>query len=224
MSSPAAHVLRPAKRQPLGSTVADSLREAIYSGRLQPGQRIGQAVVARELGVSQTTVREALTVLEHEGLVDREANQGATVRQLSRADIEEIVSLRANLETMAVCRLIGQAKAEHIELLRENIRSMESVRGAGPLADRDLDFHELLLRLAGHQRLLGCWQTLRTQIKLLMVTHNVRNPRSLRTTMEDHRALLRLIEAGDQEGAADHLERANLVYFMNAAAPPDAGD
>src|SRR5579871_5011284 len=102
MSSPVptnpAPSLPPAKRQSLGQTVAASLRDAIYSGRLLPGQRIGQIQVAREMGVSQTTVREALTSREHEGLAVREANQGAVVCQLSRADIEEIVTLRANLE------------------------------------------------------------------------------------------------------------------------------
>src|SRR5271167_1083724 len=130
MPTAAAHPLRPAKRQSLGQTVADSLRDAVYSGRLPPGQRIGQVQVARELGVSQTTVREALTILEHEGLVDREANQGAVVRQLSREDIEEIVTLRANLEAMAIRRLIRQANPEHLEELQENIRAMQAVRGA----------------------------------------------------------------------------------------------
>ncbi|OAI47351.1 hypothetical protein AYO44_09585 [Planctomycetaceae bacterium SCGC AG-212-F19] len=208
--------LRPAQRQSLGQTVADSLRDAIFAGRLQPGQRIGQIPVARDLGVSQTTVREALAILEHEGLVEREANQGAVVRELSRADIEEIVTLRANLEAMAVRRLIGEAKPEHVEALRQNIRAMQTVRGAGDLADLDLDFHELLLRLAGHQRLLACWQSLRTQIKLLMVTHNLRNPRSARSTVANHKELLQLIQAGDSDGAAAHLERGNLVYFLQA--------
>jgi DNA-binding GntR family transcriptional regulator len=211
-----AQSLRPAKRQSLGQTVADSLRDAVYTGRLQSGQRIGQVQVARELGVSQTTVREALTILEHEGLVDREANQGAVVRQLSRADIEEIVTLRSNLEAMAVRRLIAQANPEHVEALQQNIRTMQTTRGADQLAELDLDFHELLLRLTGHSRLLACWQSLRTQIKLLMVTHNLLNPRSARTTVENHKELLQLIKAGNADAAAEHLERGNLVYFMQA--------
>lgn len=211
-----ANVLKPAKRQPLGHTVAESLRDAIYSGRVRSGQRIGQAIVARELGVSQTTVREALTILEHEGLVDREANQGAVVRQLSRADIEEVVSLRANLETMAVRRVIRQANPEHLEMLRQNIRTMQTAAGAGQVADLDLDFHELLIGLAGHKRLLACWQSLRTQIKLLMVSHNLRDPRSPHGTVKNHKELLELITARDEDGAVAHLERANVVYLVQA--------
>lgn len=223
MPTAASQTLHPAKRQSLGQSVADSLRDAVYSGRLQPGQRIGQVQVARELGVSQTTVREALTILEHEGLVDREANQGAVVRQLSRPDIEEIVTLRAALEGMAVRRLIRQANPEHVAQLRQNIRAMQASRGARDLAELDLDFHELLLRLAGHQRLLACWLSLRTQIKLLMVTHNLRDPRSARSTVANHKALLQLIEAGDGDGAAAHLEQGNLVYFMNATTLEGSG-
>jgi DNA-binding GntR family transcriptional regulator len=210
--------LEPAKRRSLGATVAESLRDAIYSARFRAGQRIGQAIVARELGVSQTTVREALTTLEHEGLVDREANQGAIVRRLSRADIEEVTTLRANLEAMAVRLLIRQANPEHLELLRHNVRTMRATAGVAQVADLDLDFHELLLRLAGHKRLLACWQTLRTQIKLLMTTHNLRDPRSPRSTVENHKQLLALLAAGDEEGAVAHLERANAVYLMQAAA------
>jgi len=216
MTTNTSRAFKPASRQPLGRAVADSLRDAIYAGQLRPGQRIGQAIVAGQLGVSQTTVREALSSLEYEGLVEREVNQGAVVRQLSREDIEEIVTLRTNLEAMALRRLIGQANPEHLSALRQNIRDMRSAAGAGGLADLDLDFHELLLRLAGHGRLLACWQSLRTQIKLLMVTYNLRDPRSLKSTLKNHEELLRLVEARDAEGAVAHLERGNLVHLTQA--------
>src|SRR5947209_7843511 len=104
--------LTPPKRLSLGQTVADVLRDAILSGRFPPGQRIAQAAVAAELGVSQTTVRDALAALEHEGLVRRGAHQGATVTRLSQEDIDEIVSLRSTLEGMAIRRLIRHATPE----------------------------------------------------------------------------------------------------------------
>lgn len=206
----------PAARQPLGRAVADSLRDAIYAGQLRPGQRIGQAVVARQLGVSQTTVREALSTLEHEGLVAREVNQGAVVSELSPEDVEEVVTLRTDLEAMAVRLLIRRGDPEHLAALRRNVRAMKAAAGAGALADLDLDFHELLVRLAGHKRLLACWQSLRTQIKLLLVTNNLRNPRSLRATVQDHEELLRRLEARDEAGAVAHLEQGNRVHLMHA--------
>src|SRR5271165_92885 len=120
MAPPAAS-LSPPKRQSLGQTIADTLREAIYGGRFRPGERIAQATVAQELGISQTTIRDAFTTLEREGLVVRGAHQGAVVTKLSQADIDEIVSLRTTLEVMAVRRLIQRASAEQIAELEENI-------------------------------------------------------------------------------------------------------
>jgi DNA-binding GntR family transcriptional regulator len=198
--------LKPPKRQSLSQAVADSLRDGIYAGRFQPGQRIGQINVAEELGVSQTTARDALVILEYEGLVQRAVNQGAVVTQLSRSDIEEITSLRGNLEAMAVRRLIRQGKPEHLELLAQNIRAMKASAGPHNIADLDLQFHELLLRLADHSRLLSCWQTLRTQIKLLMVANNLRDASSPRKTVENHEELLKRIRAWDEEAAVAHLE------------------
>jgi DNA-binding GntR family transcriptional regulator len=116
--------LKPAKRLSLGQTIAHSLRDAIYNGRFRPGERIAQAAIAQELGVSQTTVRDAFATLEREGLVKRSANQGAIVTELSPTDIEEIVTLRTTLEAMAIRRVIQNATAEQLEQLEENIREM----------------------------------------------------------------------------------------------------
>jgi DNA-binding GntR family transcriptional regulator len=210
--------LKPAKRQPLGHAVADSLREAIYSGRFRPGQRIGQVSVAQELGVSQTTVRDALTALERDGLVERAVNQGAVVTQLSREDIEEITSLRVELESMAARRLIQQANAAHFSALEDNVRNMKAVAAPEDVADLDLQFHELLIRLAGHKRLLSCWLMLRTQIKLLMVTHNLRNPRSPEDTVQNHRELLEILRSGDAEAAVAHIKQANVAHLVDVAS------
>jgi DNA-binding GntR family transcriptional regulator len=204
--------LTPPKRLSLGQSVADVLRDAIFTGRFLPGQRIAQAVVAQELGVSQTTVRDALATLQHEGLVQRTAHQGAAVTRLSQDDIDEIISLRTVLERMAIRRVIRQATPEQLRLLEENVRSMAASHGPGQAAELDLQFHELLVRFANHRRLLACWRTLLSQLKLLMVSHNLRDRRSLEKTIQNHRQLLRLIRAGDEGRALAHAERSNNVY------------
>jgi DNA-binding GntR family transcriptional regulator len=117
---------------------------------------------------------------------------------------------------MAIRRLIEQGNPEHLEALKQNIQDMKSAAGATGLADLDLDFHELLIRLSGHRRLLACWQSLRTQIKLLMVTHNLRNPRSVKSTIQNHTELLSFIEAGDADGAVAHNASGNLVHLTQA--------
>jgi DNA-binding GntR family transcriptional regulator len=218
MSSPPAATLSPPQRQSLGQAIADTLREAIYDGRFRPGERIAQATVAQELGISQTTIRDAFATLEREGLVVRGAHQGATVTKLSQADIDEIVSLRTNLEAMAVRRLIQHASPEQIAELEENVHTMQATATATAVADLDLHFHELLVRFANHKRLYGCWQTLKTQIKLLMVGHNLRDPRARPKTIKNHLELLRWIKARDEARAVAHVERHSDVYRMHALA------
>ncbi len=208
--------LKPAKKLSLGQTVAHSLRDAIYNEQFRPGERIAQAVIAQELGVSQTTVRDAFATLEREGLVKRSANQGAIVTHLSRTDIEEIVSLRTTLEAMAIRRVIRDATAEQLEKLEENIREMTHSWAPGQVAELDLRFHELLVRFANHERLLSCWHTLFSQLKLLLVHHNLREPRSLQKTIENHRELMALIKARDERRAIAHLEQSSNVYRLQA--------
>jgi DNA-binding GntR family transcriptional regulator len=214
MSATSAARLLPAPRPSLSRAVADSLREAILAGRFVPGQRIGQAAVARELGVSQTTVRDAFATLEHEGLVRRGARQGAAVTKLSRDDIEEIVTLRTALEGMAIRHVVRRATPEQLGLLEDNVRALEASRGAGRVAELDLEFHEMLVRFANHRRLLACWLTLLGPLKLLLLDHNLRDRDSRGKTVRDHRQLLRLIRAGDEAGAVAHVEHGGDVYRL----------
>jgi DNA-binding GntR family transcriptional regulator len=204
--------LAPAKRQSLGQMVAEVLRSAIFAGRFRSGERIAQALIAQELDVSQTTVRDALATLEYEGLVKRTANQGAIVTRLSRSDVEEIVSLRITFEIMAIRRVIRHATQEQLEQLEENIREMKSSWGAGQVAELDLQFHELLIRFANHKRLHSCWQSLLGQLRLLMISHNLRDRRSLARTVRNHMELINLIKARDESRAVAHVERSGDVY------------
>jgi DNA-binding GntR family transcriptional regulator len=207
-------LLAPTKRQSLGQMVADVLRNAIFTGRFRPGDKIAQALIAQEMDVSQTTVRDALASLEYEGLLKRNANQGAVVTRLSRDDIDEIISLRITLEVMAIRRVIRQATSEQLEQLEENIHEMRGSCGAGHVAESDLKFHELLVRFANHQRLYSCWQTLLGQLRFLMISHNLRDRRSLKRTIQNHRELLSLIKARDERRAVAHVERSGDVYRL----------
>jgi DNA-binding GntR family transcriptional regulator len=214
MTLGAAAPLRPAKRQSLGQAVAEVLRNAIFSGRFPPGAKIAQALIAQEMEVSQTTVRDAFATLENEGILKRNANQGAVVSRLSREDVKEIVSLRTTLEVMAIRQVIRHATPEQLEQLEENIREMKASWSAGEVAELDLQFHELLVRFSNHKRLLSCWQTLLGQLRLMMVSHNLRDRRSLARTVRNHMQLLNFIKARDECAAIAHVEQSGDVYRL----------
>jgi DNA-binding GntR family transcriptional regulator len=200
------HALRPATRQTLGENVAESLREAILHGLLKAGQRLAEAPIASALKVSRAPVRDALASLEQEGLVSRDGNRGATVISLSRKDVEEICSLRLALEILAVQRAIEAGSDEHRSRLASNIRKTASARTPEQLAILDMEFHDTLMRAAGHGRLLNTWLGLRSQVRLLMMRRNLSDPDSHRGTVQGHQELVEALQRRDLPRALKMVE------------------
>src|ERR687884_94343 len=93
------------------------IREAIVDGRLAPGARLKEEELARELGISRTPIREALLILQAEGLVDAAPNRGATVRAHTAQDLDDLYQLRALLEGFAARRAAARLTAEQLEEL-----------------------------------------------------------------------------------------------------------
>jgi DNA-binding GntR family transcriptional regulator len=200
------HALRPATRQTLGENVADSLREAIFRGLFKPGQRLAEASIANMLKVSRAPVRDALASLEQEGLVSRDTNRSATVICLSRKDVDEICCLRLALEVLAVQRAIEMGTDEHWDRLAANIRKTEAARAPEQLSNLDLEFHDTLMRAAGHGRLLNTWMRLRSQVRLLMMRRNLGDADSHCGTVWGHRGLLEALRRRDLRRALEMVE------------------
>jgi DNA-binding GntR family transcriptional regulator len=159
-----------AGRQSLSQEVVELIKRLITDGILNPGERIIESQLARQLGVSLTPVREAIRLLAGEGIVVIVPNKGALVRELTRQDIFEIYSMRAVLEGMAI-RLATElasmdelhALEQHYEQMRAKIHddTVESL-----LADAT-HIHETIVRCSRHTRLIGVYQTLTFQIALV---------------------------------------------------------
>src|SRR5947199_10401231 len=96
------------------------IREAILDGRLEPGRRLKEEELARELGISRTPVREALLMLQAEGLVVSTPNRGAMVRVHDAEDLDDLYQLRALLEGHATRRAATRISEQEIEALRES--------------------------------------------------------------------------------------------------------
>jgi DNA-binding GntR family transcriptional regulator len=211
MSEAAAIVLKPATRQNLSGSITDSLRDAIFGGLFQPGQRLPEAQLATSLKVSRAPVREALTFLEQEGLVSRTPSGGTTVSHLSRKDVDEICTLRVPLEALAVQMAIANGTESDWASLTANLKATEKVNDPGQLAQLDLEFHEVIVRAANHGRLLSSWLNLRSQIRLIMVQRNQADATSREGTVHGHRELFDVIQAGDADRAVTLLK-----YHLNA--------
>jgi DNA-binding GntR family transcriptional regulator len=136
--------------------VVSAVRDAIVSGRMKPGDAIVENRVARELGVGQPLIREALLDLEHQGFVQRVPYRGTFVTKLSSEEIDQIQSMRVELEGLAVDWARPRVTAEDVAELRRLVDEMDRSARDRDLArfnDFDLALHRRVWQLAGNKYL-----------------------------------------------------------------------
>lgn len=197
----------------LGEQVADILRRRIVRGELDQGDRLTEEGVAEEFGVSRGPVRDAVSLLVNEGLVETRRPRGIYVRGLTLDDIEQLYSLRAALEQLAVRRAMAADRTDWrgVERLVEQMEAAAETGDHAAFYRADVEFHSAFYELADHQRLLATWRQYEPTFRaLLEVTIN--HDEDLHESAQSHRLLHRLIVSGDAEKVAaeleDHLARA----------------
>ena len=201
------------------------VRTAILDGRLAPGQRLKEGELARELGISRTPVREALLMLQAEGLVDAVPNRGATVRRHEAADLDDLYQLRALLEGHAAHRAAAKISEEAIAILRGSCDRFDALRGdADDLKDlvkENLLFHNTILEAAGSARLT---QMVRKVIELPLVYKSYiwYSPDQKRISGHYHRQITNALAAREADRAElimkEHVYEARDVLLVHVRA------
>ncbi|MFN0105347.1 MAG: GntR family transcriptional regulator [Bryobacteraceae bacterium] len=146
----------PVRRMVLKDRVAELIKDAILSSKLQPGDRIVEMRLAADLGVGTTAVREALFELEAQGFVTRVTNKATFVTQLSKDDVAQILTVRGELEGLAVQLLEQRATEENIARLRRIVGEMREAARRSDLQNfyrADLEFHRTIWMLSGNRHL-----------------------------------------------------------------------
>ncbi|SCL32737.1 transcriptional regulator, GntR family [Micromonospora rhizosphaerae] len=189
---------------------ADAVRDMILAGELQPGDRVVENQLTRRLGVSRPPLREALRVLEQEGLLVQQPRRGVIVVPVTLHDVYEIFTLRDQLERMAVELGVPVRRPERLERCRTALRDLEDAARAGDAAtvtDRAFDFHLAVVGLAGHRRLEESYRSLSLQMRLCMgMNQRARVAgEGLWGNVERHRAILETLERGDPQETLDLL-------------------
>lgn len=195
-------------RMVLSDQVKDHLLRAILAGRFAPGERIIETRVARDLGVSQAPVREALRDLENLGLVESSPFRGARVRHPSTSELIDAIAVRAQLEALGL-RLAFERLTEADRSALH--RSLDEMRAAARTADAyaeakaDAAFHGRLIEVAGNAVLHRQWHAIepfsRTYITLV-------SPGADQHVIADlHGGIVDALDAGDCTAALDALAR-----------------
>jgi len=203
---PALQILPTPRR--LAEEAASVVREQILTGGFRSGERLVEAKIAEQLGVSRGPVREAFKLLRAEGLVEEEPRRGTFVARVSSADVKDIYELRAAIEAQAARRIAEVLDGDAIRALRDAIADIEAAikRGDAQAATQgDLAFHESLCRHSGNRHLYEVWLKYVPMIRALLRLdeHLFRDPDEL---LEQHRPILDAIEERDADLAAARIE------------------
>jgi DNA-binding GntR family transcriptional regulator len=180
------------------------IREAIVDGRLEPGRRLKEEELARELGISRTPVREALLFLQAEGLVEATPNRGAMVRTHDAEDLDDLYQLRALLEGYAARRAALEVADRAVVELLASCDRFDALRRDGAdlreLVGENLFFHNAILEAAGSARLSSMVRTV-IELPLVYKSYIWYSPDQWRISAHYHRQITRALEARDGERA-----------------------
>jgi DNA-binding GntR family transcriptional regulator len=204
----------PPIQRALRAQVYDALRRAVVTGGLQPGQRVNEAEIARQMQISRAPVREAIRQLEQDGLVVSVPRRGPVVLSLSPADAEEVYTLRADVEARAVRRAISRLTDQdlaRLESLIETIREAAAAADRTALLEADIAFHQTIIAAAGWPQLRRIWEGLHPHT-LTLYTLRTLSDWSPELLAERHRAVLAALKSGDADRAAEAI-REHILGF-----------
>jgi DNA-binding GntR family transcriptional regulator len=209
-----------AAHSPLAKLVVDSIRSRILTGKYLPGERLVEAHLSAELGVSRMPVREALRLLAADGFVVIEPRRGASVPVYTPEQIREFVEVRATLEGL-------NAKLAAKRHDPETIRKLEQILAAGSkiaekadwaqLHEANNNFHEALAEVAANSTLRDMVRSLRERTAVIFAPHSAKRAKQ---NWEEHAAIVRAVVAGDGELAS--LLAARHVYSASEAIADEA--
>ncbi|MGH3376696.1 MAG: GntR family transcriptional regulator [Actinoallomurus sp.] len=221
----------PVTQKSAAEVAAEVIRDAIVAGRLVPDQPLREAALSAELGLSRTPVREALLLLQADGLVELTPNRGARIATYTRADLEDAVELRAVIEAYAARCAATRVTPADIEELRRSCRRFDDLladqaevgNDVGPLVTENLAFHSLVHRSSGSRRVPQIVRGL-IHLPLLYRAHAWYSPNQNVLSERHHHDITDAL-ANHEPDRAESLMRAHVLDAGEAAlAAMDTND
>ncbi|WP_164523047.1 GntR family transcriptional regulator [Paenibacillus baekrokdamisoli] len=203
--------------------LAEFIKQQILDGHLSPGDRIVETKVAKDLGISQTPVREAIRQLSGEGIITIVPNKGPMVRTFEMKDIFEVYSLRSMLEGLAIRLAVQFATDEDIEELVQFFEEMKR-----KMADDSVDsllqdsvyLHQSIIRLSNHSRLSASYDSITFHISL--AARILGRVSTKHKEVEQHAELIDALVRRDPDHAEKVMRKHILRSFNEFRELPEA--
>jgi DNA-binding GntR family transcriptional regulator len=189
------------QKEILRDKIYDVLKGWILDGTLQPGERIVELTVARDLNVSRAPLREALWLLANEGLVDIRAHQGATVTKLSEKSIRDIFEVRETLEIQAAKKIRANLNSQTETRLQNALAVLEKAarkKDMHAFTTGDFNFHKTIWELSNNSCLQEVLERVSTRLFGYALIKDLPNTEKFRfgDVVEEHRRMVQLILKG----------------------------
>ncbi|MCF8566864.1 GntR family transcriptional regulator [Alicyclobacillus tolerans] len=189
------------QRQSLGLQIASVLRKSILVGQISSGEHLAEPLLAETFGTSRAPVREALSLMIREGFAIRERNGRVIVTAMTFRDIEDLYETRLLIEKHAIRRAVEKAVPKSVIAEMKNV--LEGPIAASDFAERDVDFHELIVQLAENKFLVQSWRNTKDIFRTIIEITD--NSKPLTLVHDEHKSIVSLIEHGDFDAALDLL-------------------
>ncbi|MCR4740247.1 MAG: GntR family transcriptional regulator [Lachnospiraceae bacterium] len=193
---------------PLRDVVFKTLRQSILSGDLNPGERLMEIHLAKKLGVSRTPIREAIRMLELEGLVTMVPRKGAEVSRISADDMRDVLEVRRSLDSLAVslaCERMTAAEREKLKEAELEFEDAIKTKKASVIAGADVKFHDIILISSKNKRLLQLVNNLAERVYRYRLEY-VKDERNHEKLISEHRQIMENIFSGNKAEAKKAIE------------------
>ncbi|NLF80217.1 MAG: GntR family transcriptional regulator [Clostridia bacterium] len=204
------------KGRGLRSRVFRELEHNIITGKYPPGMALTEKQLCLELGVSRTPLREALSQLELEGLVQSTPNKGAVVLGISSQDIDDIYTIKLELEGLAAKLAAERIKPEELTELEEVVSMTEFYMGKGnvdKVVELDSRFHDIICKASKNRPLRDMMSNYHNFVKLAR-HKSLTKPERIPMMLTEHRKIMHAIAKGDGELASqlavEHISKARV--------------
>lgn len=202
---------------PLRDVVYNTLRNAILRGELKPGDRLMEMHLANKLGVSRTPIREAIHLLEQEGLAITIPRKGAQVAKMTEKDLQDVLEIRDALDALAVTIGCERRTTEQLEEIKVALKDFEIAtkgKDARKIVEADERFHNVIYKMANNPKLESIVKNLKEQMYRYRYEY-IKGNETYDVLIAEHAAIIEGFEKKDVE-YVKHIMHQHLMNQVEA--------